>query len=144
MLSDKVVSFCKAQGWWFDESSPDYEVELRKLGVDVSSDFAEFYLHVEDGPTFIQRGKELYQVCWFSKNANYELALKRTHETLNIPREYLPLDSFEGEGGFFYNKITGEVVELSLGQDLIDFTQGKFQPQWPSFNKFLEMYFDLP
>lgn len=37
----------------------------------------------------------------FLKNSNYELALKRAHETLNIPKEYLPLDSFEGEGGFF-------------------------------------------
>ena len=144
MLSSKVVSFCKAEGWWFDDASPDYEVELQKLGVDISSDFAEFYLHVEDGPTFIQNGKEIYQVCWFSKNSNYELSLKRAHETLNLPKEYLPLDSFEGESGYFYNKITGEVVELSLGQDLIDFTQGKLKPQWSNFSKFLETYFNLP
>ena len=143
MLSEKIVNFCKTQGWWFDDASPEYEVELQKLGVDVSSDFAEFYLHAEDGPTFIQKGKEIYQVCWFSKNSNYDLALKRAHETLNLPKEYLPLDSFEGEGGFFYNKVSGEVVELSLGQDLTDFTQGKLKPQWSSFNKFLEMYFGL-
>lgn len=143
MLSEKVVNFCKTQGWWFDDASPVYEVELQKLGVDVPSDFAEFYLHVEDGPTFIQKGKEIYQVCWFSKNSNYDLALKRAHETLDLPKEYLPLDSFEGEGGFFYNKVSGEVVELSLGQNLTDVTQGKLKPQWSSFNKFLEMYFGL-
>ncbi|WP_455914951.1 SMI1/KNR4 family protein [Pseudomonas syringae] len=143
MLSEKVVNFCKTQGWWFDDASPEYEVELQKLGVDLSSDFAEFYLHTEDGPTFIQKGKEIYQVCWFSKNSNYDLALKRAHETLKLPKEYLPLDSFEGEGGFFYNKVSGEVVELSLGQDLTDFKQGKLKPQWSSFNKFLEMYFGL-
>lgn len=143
MLSKKIVDFCKKQGWWFDDASPDYEVELQKLGIDISCDFAEFYLHVEDGPTFIQNGKEIYHVCWFSKNSNYNLALKRTHETLNIPEEYLPLDSFEGENGYFYNKNTGEVVGLSLGDDLIAFAQGRLKPQWSSFNEFLEMYFSL-
>ena len=33
---------------------------------------------------------------------------------LGIPSEYLPLDSFEGEGGFFYNRNTGEVLEIEL------------------------------
>ncbi len=143
MISMKVVNFCKSKGWWFDEASTEYEVELRKLGVDISSDFSEFYLHVEDGPTFIQRGKEIYQVCWFSKNSDYNLALKRTHETLKLPKEYLPLDSFEAESGYFYNSVTGEVIELSLGRNLIDFNQGRLKPQWSNFSEFLEMYFGL-
>lgn len=43
----------------------------------------------------------------------------------------------------FYNIITGEVIDLSLGQDLIDFAQGKLKPQWSNFNQFVEIYFDL-
>lgn len=143
MISKKVVDYCKQQGWWYDDVSADYEIELKKIGVDTSSDFSQFYLHVEDGPTFMSCGKEIYQICWFSKNTNFDLALKRTHETLGIPIEYLPLDSFEGESGFFYNKLTGEVVELSLGGSLSEFKQGGLKPQWTSFNDFLESFFEL-
>lgn len=143
MLSKKVIDFCKKQGWWFDDVSVEYELELKKLGVDASSDFAQFYLHVEDGPTFVSRGKEIYHICWFSINTNFGFALKRTHETLGVPSDYLPMDSFEGESGFFYNRLTGEVVEISLGDSLADFKQGRLKPQWASFNGFLEGFFEL-
>ena len=62
---------------------------------------------------------------------------------LNLPKEYIPLDSFEGEGGFFYNRKTGEVLELELGQKLIDFQNGQLKPQWKDFNSFLEWFFEL-
>jgi len=143
MISKKIVDYCKQKGWWYDDVSSDYEAELNKLGVDLSSDFGQFYLHAEDGPTFISRGKEIYQIFWFSKNTNFDLALKRTHETLNIPLDYLPLDSFEGEGGFFYNKRTGEVIELALGDSLVKFHNGQLKPQWSNFNEFLEFFFEL-
>lgn len=143
MLSDKVKDFCRQKGWWYDDSSPEYESELVKLGVDLSSDCAEFYLHAEDGPTFSSSGHELYQLGWFSKNTKFYLALQRTHRTLGLSVEYIPLDSFEGEGGYFYNLKTGEVVEISLGADLEAFKAGGLHPQWKSFNDFLEFYFGL-
>jgi hypothetical protein len=71
------------------------------------------------------------------------LALKRTHETLGVPLEYIPLDSFEGESGFFYNKLTDEVIELSLDGSLAEFQQGSLKPHWASFNDFLEGFFEL-
>ena len=71
------------------------------------------------------------------------MALKRAHGTLGVPSEYFPLDSFEGESGFFYNKLTGEVVEVSLGDSLAEFKQGRLKPQWASFNSFLESFFEL-
>ena len=52
---------------------------------------------------------------------------------LKLPEEYIPLDSFEGEGGFFYNRLTGEVLELELGQKTIEFQKGKLLPQWKDF-----------
>jgi len=143
MISKKIVDYCKQKGWWYDDVSADYEVELNKLGVDLLSDFGQFYLHVEDGPTFISRGKEIYQICWFSKNTNFDLALKRTHETLKIPSDYLPLDSFEGESGFFYNKRTGEVIEISFGDSLVKFQNGQLKPQWSNFNAFIESFYEL-
>lgn len=143
MLSNKVKDHCRREGWWYDDASSDYEVELLKLGIDLHSDCAEFYLHAEDGPTFLSNGHELYQLCWFSRNTNFDLALQRTHHTLGLCAEYIPLDSFEGESGYFYNSKTGEVVELSLGKSLEDFKSGNSSPQWRNFNDFIECYFGL-
>jgi len=39
MISKKVMDYCKRQGWWFDDISADYEIELKKMGVVASSDF---------------------------------------------------------------------------------------------------------
>jgi len=143
MLSNKVKDFCRQQGWWYDDASSDYESELVKLGVSLDSECAEFYLHAEDGPTFSTGGHELYQLCWFSKNTNFKLALKRAHDTLGLDAAYIPLDSFEGEGGYFYNAKTGAVVELSLGKSIEDFKAGNLLPQWSGFNDFIEYYFRL-
>lgn len=143
MLSEKLIDFFKQQGWWYQDASADYALELERLGVPAASQFGQFCLHVEDGPTFMQGGKELYQVAWFAKNTNYELALKSAHETLGLPQEYLPLDSFEGESGYFYNRHTGEVLRVSLGTESSDFRQGRLTPQWPTFNDFLAHYFQL-
>lgn len=76
-------------------------------------------------------------------SSDYMLGMKRTHAVLNLPEEYIPLDSFEGEFGYFYNKNTDEVLGLGLGQQMEDFFAGKFNSQWKSFNSFLEWYFEL-
>ena len=144
MLNQKLTDFFRQQGWWYDEASADYAIQLQRLGVDAGSAFGQFCLHVEDGPTFIRQGKELYQVCWFAKNTDYALAIKSCHETLGLPQQYLPLDSFEGGSGYFYHRGTGQVLGVSLGAQLQDFRQGKLAPQWPTFNDFLHHYFALP
>ena len=61
MLSSKIISFCRDKGWWFDDVEPAYRDALLKIGFDISSDFSLFYLHVEDGPTFISKNGEIYQ-----------------------------------------------------------------------------------
>lgn len=143
MLSEKIKTFCKEKGWWNDDYTQEYADALRKLNIDLTTDFATFFLHVEDSPTFYGRHQELYQICWFAINTNYELAITFTHDALELPNEYIPLDSFEGEGGFFYNRSTGEVLEIELGQKLIDFQKGELQPQWPDFNSFVEWFFEI-
>ena len=144
MLSEKIKTFCKEKGWWNDDYTQEYADALRKLNIDLTTDFATFFLHVEDSPTFYGRHQELYQVCWFAINTNYELAIIFAHNALELPNEYIPLDSFEGEGGFFYNRSTGEVLEIELGQKLIDFQKGELQPQWHDFNSFAEWFFEIP
>ena len=143
MLSEKIKTFCKEKGWWNDDYTQEYADALRKLNIDLTTDFATFFLHVEDSPTFYGRHQELYQICWFAINTNYELAITFTHDALELPNEYIPLDSFEGEGGFFYNRSTGEVLEIELGQKLIDFQKGELQPQWHDFNSFVEWFFEI-
>ncbi|WP_340614083.1 hypothetical protein [Xenorhabdus thailandensis] len=143
MLSDKVKKYLNDKGWWDDSIHPEYLNALIGLNVDLESDFAQFYLHAEGNPTFHSRHREIYQICWFIINSNYELDIKFTHEGLRFPEEYIPLDSFEGEYGFFYNRKTGEVLEIGLGQEMLDFYEGKFKPQWKDFNSFIEWYFEL-
>lgn len=143
MLSKNIVVHLKNKGWWFDDASEDYKKALEKLGVEPSSDISLFYSHAEDGPTFYSRKKEIYQLGWFLLNSNYEFDLKRCHEVLGLPKSFIPLDSFEGETGFFYNKETGEVVDLALGEKLQDFKNGRLKPQWKDFNLFLEWFFEL-
>lgn len=144
MLSEKIKTFCKEKGWWNDDYTVEYADALRKLNIDLTTDFATFFLHVEDCPTFYGRHQELYQICWFAINTNYELAITFAHNALELPNEYIPLDSFEGEGGFFYNRSTGAVLEVELGQKLIDFQKGELQPQWHDFNSFVEWFFEVP
>ena len=144
MLSEKIKTFCKEKGWWNDDYTVEYADALRKQNIDLTTDFATFFLHVEDSPTFYGRHQELYQICWFAINTNYELAITFAHDTLELPNEYIPLDSFEGEGGFFYNRSTGAVLEIELGQKLIDFQKGELQPQWHDFNSFVEWFFEIP
>ena len=144
MLSEKIKTFCKEKGWWNDDYTVEYADALRKLDIDLTTDFATFFLHVEDSPTFYGRHQELYQICWFAINTNYELAITFAHNALELPNEYIPLDSFEGEGGFFYNRSTGAVLEIELGQKLIDFQKGELQPQWHDFNSFVEWFFEIP
>jgi hypothetical protein len=144
MLSEKVVNYCRRKNWWFEDIDEEYKNALEKLGIDMGSDFAAFYLHAEEGPTFYNRRYEIYQICWFMINSSdYMLAMESAHAVLNLPEEYIPLDSFEGEYGFFYNKNTDEVIGLGLGQQMEDFYAGKLDSQWKSFNSFLEWYFEL-
>jgi len=143
MLSNKVIKFCKANGWWYDDYSQQYADVLLNLNISLESDFGQFFLHVEDSPTFYSNKNQIYQICWFAVNSHYDLDINRTHEGLGLPVEYIPLDSFEGEGGFFYNRKTEEVVELQLGDKLQSFLAGKLKPQWKDFNSFLEWYFEL-
>lgn len=66
-----------------------------------------------------------------------------THQSLKLPQEYIPLDGFEGEGGYFYNRQTQQVLFITIGDRLEAFQKGELKPQWPDFNAFLEWYFEL-
>ncbi|WP_208458861.1 hypothetical protein [Burkholderia sp. BCC0322] len=142
-LTNKIISFCKGKNWWFDDVEPTYRDALLRMGIDISSDFSQFYLHVEDGPTFTSKNGEIYQICWFLNNSDYDIRLRMTREVLNVPEPYIPLDSFSGERGYFYNTETDEVFDLGLGGSLKRFMGGGINPRWNNFNEFIEWFFDI-
>ncbi len=143
MPSEKIVAFCRSKGWWHDDPAPGYRDALLALGIEPRSDFGQFYLHAEDGPTFYARGRELYQICWFFLHAGYAANMERMRAALRMAETYLPLDGFEGESGFFYDKVNGSVLALGLGDDLRNFHAGKATPRWADFNAFIEWFFEL-
>lgn len=102
-----------------------YKTALINLGIDLNSDFAFFNLHTTE-MTFLGRHSEMYNVCWFSiYSDDLSYAIESARNILKLPDEYLPLDSFEAEGGFFYNRKTEEVIEIELGEKLINFPEWK-------------------
>lgn len=142
MLSEKVKSYLEARGSYDSSDDDAYRGVLERLNVSIDSAFADFNLHTTD-VTFSGRKYELYNICWFTLNSNYDLDLKAAHEVLKMPQEFIPLDSFEAGGGFFYDRTSGSVIELELGEKLENFLTGNLAPQWQSFNDFLEWYFEL-
>lgn len=109
MISLDRINKLKENGWWYDTPSEEYISALRELGIDPNSAIGQFYIHAEDGPTFTSKGVVLYHICWFLLFSTYELDMLRASDGLGLPKEFIPLDSFEGEVGFFYNKQTEEV-----------------------------------
>ncbi|WP_431424964.1 hypothetical protein [Bacteroides hominis] len=142
MLSNKVIDYLNKQGVYSEKEDKAYKKALIDLGIDLSSDFAFFCLHTTE-TSFKGRVGSIDNICWFLVYSTYAQRAETLQNNLELPKEYLPLDSFEAEGGFFYNRNTGEVLEIELGEKLINFQNGKLSPQWKDFNSFLEWYLGL-
>jgi hypothetical protein len=63
MLSNKVITHCKNHGWWYDDYSAEYTKALQSLNINLNSEFAQFYLHADDGPVFYCKNIEIYHIC---------------------------------------------------------------------------------
>ncbi|MDO4880449.1 MAG: hypothetical protein Q3983_04145 [Capnocytophaga sp.] len=107
MLSNKIISLFQQRKYipLTEREKEEFSKILIELDIPLNSSFAEFNLSTI-GPTFSGRGYELYNVCWFklySKDLDY--AIETALNILRLPKEYLPLDSFESESGFFTTAI---------------------------------------
>ncbi len=142
MLSKKIKDYLIKEGLYDETEDKQYEKAIADLGISFDTDFADFNLHT-NAVTFSGQAYDIYNVCWFLINSTYLEQIDNMQKALKLPSEYIPLDSFEGDGGCFYNRKTGEVLEVELGQKLIDFLSGNLQPQWQTFNDFLEWHFEL-
>jgi conserved uncharacterized protein len=134
------VNKIKKNGWWYDTSSEEYISAIRDLDIDPNSTIGQFYSHAEDGPTFTSKGVVLYHICWFLLFSTYELDILRASDGLGLPKEFIPLDSFEGEVGFFYNKQSEEVFQFSLNRSPENTMQLTTIAKWDTFNLFLDWY----
>ena len=142
MLSKIVINYLKQNNFYLEKEEENYTKALLDFGIDFESELAYFCLHTTE-MSFKGRVGNIDNICWYLIYSTYIQRTKSLQSYLALPEEYIPLDSFEGEGGFFYNRLTGEVLELELGQKLIDFQNGQLQPQWKDFNSFLEWFFEL-
>lgn len=57
-------------------------------------------------------------MCWFLNNSDYDVRLTAARGILGILEPNIPLDPFAGGQGYFYNKGTGEVFDIELGECL--------------------------
>ncbi|WP_343566222.1 hypothetical protein [Sphingobacterium sp.] len=142
MLSEKIKEYLKEESLYDETEDENYQRVITKLNIDQNSAFADFNTHT-NAVTFSGKGNDLYNVCWFAINSSYYDQVKNMSIALKLPEEYIPLDSFEVEGGYFYNRNTGQVLELELGNNYVAFQNGTLQPQWEDFNSFLEWYFEI-
>lgn len=142
MLSEKIKKYLVENNLYDNTEDISYQKAMKSLKIDINSSFAEFNLNTNP-ITFSGRKGDLYNICWFYVNSSYENQINAFRENFHIPQEYLPLDSFEGGGGFFYNRKTEQVVELELGEKLENFYNGIIDTKWNSFNDFLEWYFNI-
>ena len=142
MLSEKIKNYLIESEFYDGTEDETYQKVMSDLGIELQTPFAQFHIYTNQ-VKFLGKRAELYNVCWFAINSIYYEQIESMRSIFKLPEEYIPLDSFEGEGGFFYNRNTGEVLELTLGKVYEDFQQGKLKPQWPDFNTFLEWFFDL-
>ena len=140
MISLDRINKLKEKGWWYGTPSEEYISALRELGIDPNSTIGQFYIHAEDGPTFTSKGVVLYHICWFLLLSTYELDMLRASDGLGLPKGFIPLDSFEGEVGFFYNKQTEEVFQFSLNRSTENSTQLTTLAKWDTFDLFLDWY----
>ena len=72
MLSEKIKLFLEARGTHNGSDDVAYRGALEGLDIPLNTAFADFNLHTTD-VTFSGRKHEIYNVCWFVLNSNYDL-----------------------------------------------------------------------
>ena len=142
MLSKKVIEYLQEEGYYDETPDLEYIEALRALGISPDDEIGQFNLSTNTITIEGSHGS-IYNVCWFMVNSSYRESMTSLQEALKMPTSYIPLDSFEAGGGFLYDRLSKQVIELEVGSSLIAFQHGRLRPQWTSFNDFLEWFFGL-
>ncbi|UAB73553.1 hypothetical protein INR79_20550 [Vibrio sp. SCSIO 43132] len=139
MLDKQSVQFFKSQSWWFDETTQDYQKALSSYGIELQSSIAQFYLHVEDGPTFKSRHIELLHLPWFIINSDYSLLLSSAQSSFPVGDNCIPITNLEAQSCYFYDLKSHRVLLFSASNEKPN------QPEriWFSWNEFIHWYFNI-
>jgi len=142
MLSEKIKKYFHEKRFLPNPEIEKYKQVLIELNVPLESAFAEFNL-TTIGPTFIGRKgiREIQNVCWFKIYSNYDYSLEILKK-FNIPKHYLPISSFESDSVILYDIDKDAVIDFSFDK-LKLLLENKIEPNWKTFNDFLEWYFEL-
>lgn len=100
MLSKAIINYLKRNNFYLDKEEKDYTKALLDLGIDLESDLAYFCLHTTE-MIFKGRAGCIDNICWYLIYSTYARRIESLQSYLGLPKEYIPLDSFETEGGFF-------------------------------------------
>ena len=124
----------------FEKSNPNPKGSatscLRNLGISESSQFGEFHCEfwnhslLCDSSGSKNKLFDLEEICDF---------LDYLHTELEVPDEYISLDSMEGEGFYLYNRKNESVYDVNFS-DINNLIEGKHPPKWKDFYAFLEWY----
>ena len=111
---------------------------LSNIGVELDCEFSEFFIAYK---ITIYRGShyrtELIDLV--EPTPQIKRATDFVHEVWELPASFICFSTIEGEGGYLYDKYTGQVWDFTLAtrQNFID---GKELPRWDSFFEFMIWY----
>lgn len=144
MLSKKVINKMKEVEDYSENNVEENLKICQRLKLDVSSDICQYFSHIYQMPDMMGKNSyNLYNLVWFEKESAYMENRKNLLNYLELPTNFYALDSFEGEGGYFYNSVDGSVIYLELGNNLAEFHKGNIVESFKDFNSFLEWFYEV-
>jgi len=112
--------------------------ELAALGIDPSSELAEFFLNYTI--TFFKSSSSEEELCDIADPSNeIEVGTDFVQEVWELPENFICLTNVQGEGCYLYDKNSGEVLDFSLAKR-DEFLAGTVQVKWSGFFEFLTWY----
>lgn len=124
---------------WKRGSESKIDSALESLGVDPSSDFAEFYRRFW-GPFHSARvGHELLDVI--EQDESVLSATQSVRDEFGFPNRFIAISTLTGNSLLVYDVDTGQVFDVDFegGDELL--LQGELDPRWRSWNEFVTDYF---
>ena len=136
-----------------DERKKYTEVSLKRLGIDSKSQFGKIYLTFNPS-IFWDLGTPSYSELDSAYPAvldghplpdpdqtisPIEGTYQFVRETWELPENYIPFTSTEGEGCYLYDKETEAVYDFDLA-DWDKLMSGELKPKWSDFYHFIDYY----
>ena len=144
MLNQNVIAKMKEIGDYTEEKVEENLILCKKLGLEIDSTICQYFSHIYQSPDLMGRDSYvLWNLVWFEKEGGYSKEKSRLLNSLEISLDLFPLDSFEGEGGYFYNPSDRSVIYLELGENLQRFHSGEIVKKFENFNLFLEWFYEM-